>query len=195
MARGIMTFAGTMLKNLFSKPVTKNYPAEPAVYPERSRGHIDITIDECISCGLCVRSCPTGTIAVDKKEGTWTINRFDCIACGYCVEKCPKKCLHMVPGYQEPLGEKPEATYHISAEVMAERAAKAAEAAKKAAAARAAKKAKEEAAKKAKEEAEKKAAEEKTEAEQPEQEKAEPEKAATGKAEAAKAAPVKEVTD
>ncbi|MBQ9155755.1 MAG: 4Fe-4S binding protein [Eubacterium sp.] len=134
-----MTFTGTMLKNLFSRPVTKNYPAEPAVYPERSRGHIEISIDDCISCGLCVRSCPTGTISVDKKAGSWTINRFDCIACGYCVEKCPKKCLHMVPGYQEPMGEKAEAIYRISPEVMAERAAKAAEAAKKAAAAKAAK--------------------------------------------------------
>jgi len=152
MPKRIMTFTGTMLKNLFSKPVTKNYPAEPAVYPERNRGHIDIRIDECISCGMCVRSCPTGTLSVDKKAGTWTINRFDCIACGYCVEKCPKKCLMMIPGYQEPMNTKPEAVYQISEEVMAERAAKAAEAAKRAAAAKAAKAAK------AKAEAEKQAA-------------------------------------
>ena len=36
-----MKFKSVVLKNLFSKPVTKNYPAEPAVYPERSRGHIE----------------------------------------------------------------------------------------------------------------------------------------------------------
>lgn len=154
MPNRIMTFTGVMLKNLFSKPVTKNYPAEPAVYPERSRGHIDIRIDECISCGMCVRSCPTGTLSVDKKAGTWTINRFDCIACGYCVEKCPKKCLMMIPGYQEPMNAKPEAVYQISGEVMAERAEKAAQAAKRAAAAKAAKAAK------AKADAEKKAMEE-----------------------------------
>ena len=34
----LMDFTGFALKNLFSKPATKNYPAEPAVYPERSRG-------------------------------------------------------------------------------------------------------------------------------------------------------------
>ena len=74
----ILNFTGTLLKNLVSKPVTKNYPEEPAVYPERSRGHIVIDVDQCISCGLCVRSCPPRCIKVDKNEGTWTINRFDC---------------------------------------------------------------------------------------------------------------------
>ena len=42
----IMKFKNVVLKNLFSKPVTKNYPAEPAVYPERSRGHVEINIDD-----------------------------------------------------------------------------------------------------------------------------------------------------
>lgn len=139
MPRRIMTFTGTMLKNLFSKPVTKNYPAEPAVYPERSRGHIDIRIDECISCGMCVRSCPTGTLSVDKKAGTWTINRFDCIACGYCASKCPKKCLKLIPGYQKPGRSKAAVTYRKSEEVMEAERQKAAEmAARKAAALKAA---------------------------------------------------------
>lgn len=107
----IMNFTGTMLKNLFSKPVTKNYPAEPAVYPQRSRGHVEIDIENCITCGLCKMSCPSGAIQVDKAAGTWTINRFDCVQCGYCVVKCPKKCLNIVPGYQEPMELKTEAVY------------------------------------------------------------------------------------
>ena len=49
----LMKFKSVVLKNLFSKPVTKNYPAEPAVYPERSRGHVEINIDDCILCGIC----------------------------------------------------------------------------------------------------------------------------------------------
>ena len=102
----IMAFTWSTLKNLFSKPATKNYPAEPIKYPERSRGHIEIDIEDCISCSMCARSCPTGAITVDRKELTWAINRFDCLACGYCVIKCPKKCLHLVPGYQTPEGEK-----------------------------------------------------------------------------------------
>ena len=76
------TFAKTALKNLISKPVTTQYPDAPIDYPVRSRGHIEIDIDQCISCSLCVRNCPTECLAVDKNAGTWTINRFDCIVCG-----------------------------------------------------------------------------------------------------------------
>lgn len=108
----LMNFSGTVLKNLFSKPVTKNYPAEPIDYPERSRGHIENDFEQCILCGLCMRNCPTGAIVVEKAKGDWRINRFDCVQCGYCTIKCPKKCLHLLPGYQEPMGEKTEEVQH-----------------------------------------------------------------------------------
>ena len=101
-----MPFAGQVLKNLFSKPATTQYPFAPKEYPERTRGHVEIQIEDCIMCGMCMRSCPPGAIEVKKPEHQWTINRFDCIQCGYCVEKCPKKCLSLVPGYQVPAGEK-----------------------------------------------------------------------------------------
>lgn len=104
----IMNFTQTVLKNLIHRPVTTSYPAKPAEYPERSRGHIEINFDDCILCGLCRMNCPSGAISVDKATGTWKINRFDCIQCGYCTLKCPKKCLTIVPGYQEPMGQKSE---------------------------------------------------------------------------------------
>ena len=88
-----LPFAKTVLKNLFSKPATTAYPFVPKEYPARSRGHVEIHIDDCIMCGMCMRSCPPGAIEVKRAENTWTINRFDCVQCGYCVEKCPKKCL------------------------------------------------------------------------------------------------------
>lgn len=138
-----LNFSKTIIKNLFSKPVTQNYPMEAAEYPEGSRGHIDIVIDECISCGLCVRNCPTRCLSVDKKAGTWTINRFDCIACGYCTIKCPKKCLHLNKGYQEPSSQKKEAIYQKSPEVMEAERKKAEEIAKKRVAAKKAKEKKE----------------------------------------------------
>lgn len=142
----IMNFAPEALKNLFKKPVTTGYPFVPAEYPERSRGHIEISIDDCISCGMCVRCCPCGALSVDRVKGTWTIDRFDCIACGYCVTKCPKKCLFMKQGYQEPGAEKASVTYTKSPEVLAAEAKKREEAAAKAAAAKAAKAAAEKAA-------------------------------------------------
>ncbi len=127
----IMAFTKTVLKNLVSKPVTTSYPFEPAVYPERSRGHVDIDIENCVFCGLCSKMCPSGAITVDRATTTWTINRFDCIQCGYCTEKCGKKCLHILPGYQEPMPEKAVAVYVKPApEPAPEAAAPAAEAPK-----------------------------------------------------------------
>jgi formate hydrogenlyase subunit 6/NADH:ubiquinone oxidoreductase subunit I len=105
-----MSFTGTALKNLFSKPATTEYPAVPREYPQRTRGHVKINIDDCILCGMCMRNCPPGAIKVDRASGTWTIQRFDCVQCGYCTVVCPKKCLEMVPGYTEPQPDKMEET-------------------------------------------------------------------------------------
>ena len=102
----------------------------------RDNHSIEIVMDECIGCGMCVRSCPLGTLSVDKNAGTWSINRFDCIACGYCVEKCPKKCLSMHPGYQEPREKRLSDTYMKSAEQLAKEAKQREEAAARAAAAK-----------------------------------------------------------
>ena len=107
----LFPFAGTALKNLFSKPVTTGYPFEPAKYPDRMRGHVEIRVEDCISCGLCARSCPPGALQVDRAAGTWTINRFDCVQCGNCVNVCPKKCLDIVPGYTEPAAQKASETF------------------------------------------------------------------------------------
>ncbi len=96
------TFAGRILKNLFKKPATTQYPFEPADYPDRMRGHVQIKIEDCITCGLCARACPSLAIQVDRKAGTWTISRFDCVQCGSCVVSCPKNCLTMEKGYTEP---------------------------------------------------------------------------------------------
>ena len=142
----ILKYAPEALKNLFKPPVTTKYPAEPINYPQGSRGHIEIEIDECIGCGMCVRCCPCGTLSVDKLAGTWSIDRFDCIACGYCVEKCPKKCLHMIEGYQTPDANKSRSTYTKSPEVLEAERLKREEQAKKAAAAKAAALAKKQAA-------------------------------------------------
>lgn len=106
MAARLMVFAKTAVKNLFSKPATINYPAEPREYFERTRGHIEIDIEQCIFCGMCMRNCPPRAITVDRASGKWSLNRFDCIQCGYCTDVCPKKCLSIVPGYTEPYTEK-----------------------------------------------------------------------------------------
>ncbi len=98
----IMKFGGKLLSNLFSKPATRNYPAEPREYPERSRGHLEFDPSDCILCGICSKKCPTHAITVDKPGRTFSVDRMLCIQCGYCSDSCPKSCLEVVPGYTEP---------------------------------------------------------------------------------------------
>lgn len=97
-----MKFKNTVLRNLFSKPATLKYPLEEREYPQRSRGHVSIDIEECIFCGMCARKCPSLAIEVDRKNSTWKINRMSCVQCANCVNHCPKACLQMKPGYTKP---------------------------------------------------------------------------------------------
>ena len=145
---GAINFAGRALKNLFSKPATVNYPYEPRIFPERTRGHVENDMNACILCGVCQMRCPTKAITVDKAAQTWAIRPFSCIQCRCCVDNCPKKSLSMEQAYQEPGSVKITKTYDLSdsqkeflaeqARAAAERAAKAKEAAAAAAAKKAA---------------------------------------------------------
>lgn len=107
----LMEFAKTALKNLFSKPATKNYPAQPIEFPAGSRGHVSIDIDDCIFCGMCQRKCPSGAITVDRSAKSWSIERMGCVQCENCVLHCPKHCLHMEAGYTAPAVSKTVDTY------------------------------------------------------------------------------------
>ena len=84
-----------ILSSLFKKDVTLAYPVKPMEKAGLVRGHVDITIENCIFCGICQKKCPTDAITVDKPDKTWEISRFQCIVCNCCIESCPKKCLHM----------------------------------------------------------------------------------------------------
>jgi ech hydrogenase subunit F len=98
----IMKFSKVVLKSLVSKPATLLYPIKKREFFERTRGHIDIEVDKCIFCGICVKRCPTNAINVERSEKLWAIERLRCIQCSSCVDNCPKKCLYMENEYTAP---------------------------------------------------------------------------------------------
>lgn len=95
-----------LVSSLFKKPATLMYPVVPREWQERTRGHVEIDVTSCITCGICQRKCPVNAITVDRGARTWEIQRMQCVQCGACVDNCPKKCLTMKPEYTTPSGEK-----------------------------------------------------------------------------------------
>ena len=95
-----------IMRSLGSKPATLMYPVIPREWTERTRGSIEIEVNECSFCGLCARKCPADALKVDREAKTWTIERMGCIQCSSCVEICPKKILSNVAGYTAPDTEK-----------------------------------------------------------------------------------------
>ena len=98
----VFSMAKILLKSLVKGPETVLYPLEPKPVFDRTRGKIEIGIEDCIYCASCERRCPVGAIKVDRATKSWTIDRFICIQCGYCCEVCPKKCLHIDNHYTSP---------------------------------------------------------------------------------------------
>ena len=95
---------GTMLKDivrsLFSKPVTRLYPAKREPAPTRLRGKLTWNPEKCTGCCLCVKDCPSDAlelITVDKVNKRFVI-RYDmgrCTFCSQCVQNCRFGCLEM----------------------------------------------------------------------------------------------------
>jgi len=83
------------------------------------RGVIALIPEDCTSCMLCVRECPTWCITVDShtdevvEEGArrpkkinvldeFTIDYGLCMYCGICIEVCPFDALEWRPDYDYP---------------------------------------------------------------------------------------------
>jgi ech hydrogenase subunit F len=95
------------IRNLFSRPYTRRYPAMQAALPETNRGRVEWDMKKCIWCFLCQKNCPTHAITTDKVGKTQSVNRGQCIACGRCVEVCPTQTIYMREPYSKPT-EAPE---------------------------------------------------------------------------------------
>jgi formate hydrogenlyase subunit 6/NADH:ubiquinone oxidoreductase subunit I len=100
-----------ILRNLFTKPATKQYPfvkREP--FPE-SRGLLKFDMTKCDFCGDCERICPSGAVTVDEEKKQIHYNPFQCIYCRMCAESCLQYAITAEVVYQAPAYEKKEEVY------------------------------------------------------------------------------------
>jgi len=43
----------------------------------------------CLHCGICIKSCPLGSISFNNKTGAVVIDKEKCKNCGKCIASCP----------------------------------------------------------------------------------------------------------
>lgn len=96
------------LKNLFSKPVTVQYPTQKLQMTERYRGLVDLRIEKCIKCHLCEKICPTNCLYIEHRETPdkkkelvhFNYNMELCCFCGFCDQVCPTQAIYMNKIYE-----------------------------------------------------------------------------------------------
>jgi NADH dehydrogenase (ubiquinone) Fe-S protein 8 len=95
-----------IIRNLYSRKVTLNYPFEKGALSTRFRGEHALRRyvkggERCIACKSCEAICPAWAITIDAamyKSGKRKTTRYDidmtkCIYCGFCQEACPVEAI------------------------------------------------------------------------------------------------------
>ena len=104
----------TILKHVFKKPVTLEYPEKKKELNDNFRGEHALVSDKdgkllCTACGTCQRVCPSfGTINIEKSKDengkfypkNYSIDLNKCIFCGNCVQYCPFNAIIMTKEYE-----------------------------------------------------------------------------------------------
>ena len=92
-----------VLRSLFLKPATTNYPLEKFFMPKNFRGKLAFYPEKCIGCMLCMKDCPSKAIVIKKvgdKKFEAEIDLGKCIYCAQCVDSCPRKALEATPDFE-----------------------------------------------------------------------------------------------
>lgn len=107
-------------KEFLTKKVTEQYPENRDNVPvaPRFRAILTLTYDaegrhKCISCGMCQRSCPNGTINIESKmvdlpDGkkkkqlvNWMYDLGSCTFCQLCVTNCPTGAIEFSNDFEQ----------------------------------------------------------------------------------------------
>ena len=100
--RALLEGLFTVLKHLFMRPVTLEYPEKRRYQSDAFRGKPKVK--GCIGCGICKKVCPSGAVDyVKNEEGkviSYTFDLNKCIFCGNCMYYCPKGAIKMTEDFE-----------------------------------------------------------------------------------------------
>lgn len=90
----IAVFLPELLRHLFKKPATVDYPFQKLAVPPGFRGTPYLNPEMCIVCRACERDCPAEAIEISvideaSKRFRMVIHNDRCIHCAQCVDSCP----------------------------------------------------------------------------------------------------------
>ncbi len=93
-------FIPELLRHLFKKPATVDYPFEKLEVPRDFRGSPYLRPELCIVCRACERDCPAEAIEITsvneaEKRFRMVIHNDRCIHCAQCVDSCPTEAILM----------------------------------------------------------------------------------------------------
>jgi NAD(P)H-quinone oxidoreductase subunit I len=90
----VAVFLPELLRHLFKKPATIDYPFKKLTVPEGFRGTPFLHPEICIVCRACERDCPAEAIEITavneaEKKFKMIIHNDRCVHCAQCVDSCP----------------------------------------------------------------------------------------------------------
>lgn len=103
-----------IMKNLFKKPMTLQFPYEALPAVEGYRGRQLLDLDKCTGCPVCSLACPNSAIElVEAGNGKKypQIHLGKCCFCGLCAEYCPRGALSMTAEAMISVMDKSQSIY------------------------------------------------------------------------------------
>ncbi len=101
----LAVFLPELLRQLFKKPATVDYPFQKLQVPKGFRGSPYLDQSTCIACRACERDCPAEAITITsvneaEKRFRMVVHVDRCIHCAQCVDSCPTGAMHIDELYE-----------------------------------------------------------------------------------------------